>query len=63
MPASTAHKKKEPLRLIFFMENYRGSNKPPMTALGEDGIQFGLRQSRKKPGVEIFWKCQNLAAR
>jgi hypothetical protein len=63
MSASTARKKKEPVCLIFFMENYRGSNKPPMTGLGEDGVQFRLRQSGKKPGAQIFWKRQNLAAR
>jgi hypothetical protein len=63
MPAPTARKKKESVCLIFFVENHRGSNKPSMTGVGEDGIKLGLRQSGKEPGAEIFWKRQNLAAR
>jgi hypothetical protein len=45
VPAATARKKKEPIRLIFFVENDRGTKKPPMPGLREDGIEFGLRQS------------------
>jgi hypothetical protein len=38
MSPSTARKKKEPLRLIFFVENHRGSNKPAVTGVREDGV-------------------------
>lgn len=63
MPASAAGEKKEPIGLIFFVEDYGGSKKPPMMGLREDIVEFGLRQSGKKPGAKIRRKCQNPTAR
>jgi hypothetical protein len=51
--ASTARKKKEPIRGIFLVKNHRGSQELPMLGLRKEGIEFGARQSRKKPGMQM----------